>query len=257
MHEQKKYHKIIFFIEACFSGSMFESLLPNNISAYVMTAAHAHEVSWACYYDEYRDAWLGDSFSVNWMEDADQQDLHKQTLHQLYNIVKKKTTKSHVQHYGEMATESLHLSEFMGNKNVTPVVLSNFSCDPVSSADLPIHVLEHKINTTENSTLKRELEEQKKEIFEKRDMLGGLFVELVSAVGADVSVLNTKPGEIEFPCYENVTDAFSEKCSNISSSPYTAAFLFGLVNLCANYTTETIIETIQTVCPRYQISDVI
>lgn len=38
---------------------------------YATTAANAHESSYACYYDESRDTYLGDWYSVNWMEDSD------------------------------------------------------------------------------------------------------------------------------------------------------------------------------------------
>lgn len=38
---------------------------------YATTAANAKESSYACYYDEKRDTYLGDWYSVNWMEDSD------------------------------------------------------------------------------------------------------------------------------------------------------------------------------------------
>lgn len=38
---------------------------------YATTAANSHESSYACYYDEKRDTYLGDWYSVNWMEDSD------------------------------------------------------------------------------------------------------------------------------------------------------------------------------------------
>lgn len=40
-------------------------------SVYATTAANAEESSYACYYDEKRDTYLGDWYSVNWMEDSD------------------------------------------------------------------------------------------------------------------------------------------------------------------------------------------
>lgn len=40
-------------------------------SVYATTAANSHESSYACYYDEKRDTYLGDWYSVNWMEDSD------------------------------------------------------------------------------------------------------------------------------------------------------------------------------------------
>lgn len=40
-------------------------------SVYATTAANSHESSYACYYDEKRLTYLGDWYSVNWMEDSD------------------------------------------------------------------------------------------------------------------------------------------------------------------------------------------
>ena len=39
---------------------------------YATTAANSHESSYACYYDSKRDTFLGDLYSVNWMEDSDE-----------------------------------------------------------------------------------------------------------------------------------------------------------------------------------------
>lgn len=41
------------------------------VLVYATTAANSHESSYACYYDEKRDTYLGDWYSVNWMEDSD------------------------------------------------------------------------------------------------------------------------------------------------------------------------------------------
>lgn len=38
---------------------------------YAVTAANPHESSWACYYDKKLETYLGDVFSVNWMENVD------------------------------------------------------------------------------------------------------------------------------------------------------------------------------------------
>lgn len=40
-------------------------------SVFVMTAADPRESSYACYYDKLRGTYLGDVFSVKWMEDSD------------------------------------------------------------------------------------------------------------------------------------------------------------------------------------------
>jgi hypothetical protein len=41
------------------------------LAVFVMTAADPHESSYACYYDDQRQTYLGDVFSVMWMQDSE------------------------------------------------------------------------------------------------------------------------------------------------------------------------------------------
>ena len=64
---------------------------------FVTTAANAHEHSYACYFDSERDTYLGDVYSVMWMEDSEKEDLTQETLFRQFAIVRKETNTSHVQ----------------------------------------------------------------------------------------------------------------------------------------------------------------
>jgi hypothetical protein len=75
-HAAGTYKSLVFYLEACESGSIFEGLLPNGINVYATTASNADESSWGTYCPgeypspppEY-DTCLGDLYSVAWMED--------------------------------------------------------------------------------------------------------------------------------------------------------------------------------------------
>lgn len=54
-----------------FSAKLSQYENVSVFSVYATTAANPHESSYACYYDEKRDTYLGDWYSVNWMEDSD------------------------------------------------------------------------------------------------------------------------------------------------------------------------------------------
>lgn len=41
-------------------------------TVYVTTAAKPNETSWACYYDATLETYLGDVYSVKWMENIDE-----------------------------------------------------------------------------------------------------------------------------------------------------------------------------------------
>jgi len=41
MHDNSMYEKMVIYIEACESGSMFEGILKDNINVYATTAANS------------------------------------------------------------------------------------------------------------------------------------------------------------------------------------------------------------------------
>ena len=92
---------MVIYIEACESGSMLEDL-PSNMNIYATTASNSEESSYACYYDSKRQTYLGDVYSVVWMEDSDVEKLDQETLYQQYLITQQKTNTSHVMQYGDL-----------------------------------------------------------------------------------------------------------------------------------------------------------
>jgi len=97
---------MVIYIEACESGSMLEDLLPNNINVYATTASNAQESSYACYFDAKRNTYLGDVYSVVWMEDSDAEKIDQETLYQQFLVTQAKTNTSHVMQYGDLVRES-------------------------------------------------------------------------------------------------------------------------------------------------------
>jgi len=61
------------------------SYMCSFIAVFAVTAADPHESSYACYYDSTRQTYLGDVFSVMWMEDSEKVWL---LLWKLFYIVK-------------------------------------------------------------------------------------------------------------------------------------------------------------------------
>mgnify|MGYP001791609351 CR=1 len=69
--------------EVVLSYDTTRSLSP--IAVYATTAANGHESSYACYWDEKRQTFLGDLYSVKWMENSDVANLQKETLESQYS----------------------------------------------------------------------------------------------------------------------------------------------------------------------------
>ncbi|KAF1570622.1 UNVERIFIED_CONTAM: Vacuolar-processing enzyme beta-isozyme, partial [Eudyptes robustus] len=49
IHAKNSYKELVLYVEACYSGSMFQGFLPKNTNIYAVTAANAAESSYACY----------------------------------------------------------------------------------------------------------------------------------------------------------------------------------------------------------------
>mmetsp|Transcript_26866 Transcript_26866/g.19338 ORF Transcript_26866/g.19338 Transcript_26866/m.19338 type:complete len:112 (-) Transcript_26866:538-873(-) len=109
MTEKKMFDQLVFYIEACESGSMFPDIA-SNTGVYAMTAANASESSWGyyCYPDDtingtHINSCLGDTFSIKWMEDSDAHNINKESLASQHTTVKAETNKSHVQQFGDLS----------------------------------------------------------------------------------------------------------------------------------------------------------
>lgn len=112
MYDRSLYKELVFYMEACESGSMFENL-PTDLNVYVTTASNPTESSYACYYDSTLRTYLGDCYSVNWMENTESSSVEQETLEDQYEKVKQLTTQSHVMQYGQLSIDNETLSEFM------------------------------------------------------------------------------------------------------------------------------------------------
>jgi legumain len=65
MYQKGMFKELVFYMEACESGSMFNGILDPKIKVYAMTAADPSESSWACDYDSSVQTYLNDCFSRN------------------------------------------------------------------------------------------------------------------------------------------------------------------------------------------------
>lgn len=73
MYTKKLYKQLVYYLEACESGSMFLNLT-SDLNIYAVSAANATESSWGTYCPPddavngtELNTCLGDLFSVNWM----------------------------------------------------------------------------------------------------------------------------------------------------------------------------------------------
>ena len=261
MNEEKKFAKLTFYVEACFSGSIFENIISKDINVYVTTAANATESSWECYCppnDDKRGSCLGDTYSVKWMENSDSADLHTETLQQQYEIVKKETNLSHVQQYGDLSFTNLPVEQFLANGKVSLNYIKQES-NRVPMKDIPTDMagilsLQSLVASTHPRHVARRTEI-------KRDLQAQLWIKAQTTqvvtdiakrvyTGMDVSwTLDTRSQIRNWDCYENTVDRLFELCPRIA--PYTNDFVLRkmnvLVNLCNSQTESEIMAAIEHV----------
>jgi len=120
MHDNNMYKELVFYMEACESGSMFPDLTSKE-GIYAMTATNATTSSWGTYcgtsavvQGKNLGTCLGDLFSVNWMEDTEANNPQTETLQTQHDNVVATTTKSPVQKFGDFDFMSEPIGDFEG-----------------------------------------------------------------------------------------------------------------------------------------------
>ncbi|KAH8098258.1 cysteine-type peptidase [Aureococcus anophagefferens] len=100
MRSQDMYDRLVVYVEACESGSMFTGdLLANDTKVYATTAASGMESSWGCYCGT----------------ESKRPRRAAETLAKQYRVVKRETNKSHVQLFGDQSFARDYVVAFQGD----------------------------------------------------------------------------------------------------------------------------------------------
>ena len=110
------YNELVFYLEACESGSMFNNILPNNTLIFSTTAANISQSSYAYYY-----TYMADEYSIRWMQDTTNNwnnnkifKFNKESLIKQYNNVVNMVKESQPQKYGDYSFENEPIDYFQG-----------------------------------------------------------------------------------------------------------------------------------------------
>ena len=176
MYEKQMYSKLVFYLEACEAGSIFDKQLPNNTEVYAVTASNTDESSWGTYCPGEEDdnggamvdgididSCLGDLFSVNWMEDSDRVGIDESLTTQ-FITVQNLTSLSHVMQYGQTDFTDLPTGTFIGGMyNGLRRLIHRTSeaaalipqKNSVPSRDVPMHLLYNRYKKTATPATRR------------------------------------------------------------------------------------------------------
>ncbi|GFT84881.1 legumain [Nephila pilipes] len=254
-------HQMVIYIEACYAGSMFENILPTYIEVYATVSAGSGGTSQACYYDTFRKTYLGDFYSVSWMEDSDKKTLTNETLHQQFNVVKKETRSSNVQEFGDMSVSQLPVSEFQGRKESEPLVVPNVPMDLVRSDDVPMEILKRRLQMVHTPEEHIEISWKINKMHRNREFLSGKVKEMVAKLITDQKfqkvILEYRFILKNFECYDKVQNHFNRECFSLPKNEYALRFMVVLVNMCeTRIPSYLIIRAMNDVCthpPTYGI----
>jgi hypothetical protein len=124
MYENQRYRQLVIYIESCESGSMFMGRHVNNrtlaeMNIYATTASTPSEPSYACYLNDTLQTYLGDCYSVAWLQNSDAANMSSETLWKQFLTVKANTNTSQVCRYGNLSIAKQPLGDFQGDLDPT------------------------------------------------------------------------------------------------------------------------------------------
>jgi len=247
MHQKGMYKELLFYLEACESGSIFANLLKAP-KVKAVTAANPKESSWG-YYCAPQDkvqgkaigSCLGDEFSVHWMEDADATDANSETVKQQVDKVVSETKKSHVQQYGDSSLDSEVVGNFEGTSGAVQLARKAGLADDgsaVSSRDVEVHVAYYRVHRAATLREKVQAELELAALLEQLRMTDLKFYEVALAAAAGDSskaqaLLEDDSHEIRnIACHKAALGASVKYCGDFTD--YSMRYSRLLVNLCEN-----------------------
>jgi len=276
MNKKQMYNQLVFYLEACESGSMFNGILPNNTNIFATTAATPNQPSYAFYYNETLETYMADEYSVRWMQDSTKNWDSQESLLQQYKDVAAATKESQPQKYGDEAFDNEPIEDFEAyqdrkGKDTLKLLrnsVKNFVLDEsiprvfdrkwvpskeaVSSRDVKLATLQHRYlgsSRIEDKIYWASLVEQEIEYRLEVDLL---FDELVKFVTGYVNIggngddfINAiKYGHIlptNWECLKYVYSSYEAHCED-RFSDYSLKYVNTLVNLCETFDNQEIVE---------------
>jgi len=263
MHTKKMYSKLVFYLEACESGSMFAGQLDPTIGIYATTAANAVESSWGTYCppDDKVDgkelnSCLGDLYSINWMENADQVG-KDETLEEQFTLVKKLTNLSHVMQYGDQTYTTDKIGDFLGDttKKVVPLTPASEQTpsSSVRSRDIPLHLAYYRYLRADSADIEGRMALAKELQLQLADQMrvDELFMTLSQKLTnnkADAVSLYTAPGLLQpdCSCCEHTREAYRKHCGAFTD--YSMQYIRVLSNACSLATEHEIVGLLKDLC---------
>uniref|UniRef100_A0A2P2NZD1 Uncharacterized protein MANES_06G178900 n=1 Tax=Rhizophora mucronata TaxID=61149 RepID=A0A2P2NZD1_RHIMU len=273
MHHAKAYKTMVFYLEACEGGSVFDGLLPTDLNIYAVTAANPDENSFATYCPGHNTGvpkgyatCLGDLFSVSWMEDSDLHDSREETLQKQYEATRKRTgnsggISSHVMQYGNKEFISDFICAFMGPKPADddPATVTESSSGEITlfnQRDASLLHYWHKVNQAAEGTQEKiDAQKELQDEIDHRQHVDSSINQIASLLfgnekGSEMLQLVRPSGQPlvdDWDCLKMFVNEYQTHCGPLST--YGKKYTRAMANMCnAGVTIEQMVMASTQAC---------
>jgi legumain len=279
MYNNSMYSQLVFYLEACESGSMFRGILSKQMNIFATTASRPTQSSYAFYFNETLQTYMADEYSIRWMQDSTSNWDSYESLIQQFQDVAGIVQESQPQQYGDDSFDDEPIEDFEAYKDrknhslwkllkgsVPKVEAGPYnkhwrpSAEAVDSRDVKLAVLQHRYLSAKSIDSKIYAASLVEDEIEYRLHIDLLFDELIKYVtgyanNADgvVSgdfVETIKYGHVRpsnFECLKCVYRKYEENCEMCTD--YSLKYVNTLVNLCEIFDDANAIQdAFQTLC---------
>eukprot|EP00419_Tripos_fusus_P065470 CAMPEP_0172930270 /NCGR_PEP_ID=MMETSP1075-20121228/218903_1 /TAXON_ID=2916 /ORGANISM="Ceratium fusus, Strain PA161109" /LENGTH=482 /DNA_ID=CAMNT_0013791579 /DNA_START=126 /DNA_END=1571 /DNA_ORIENTATION=- len=255
MQKKNMFKELLFYMEACESGSMFPDVTANG-KIFAVTASNAKESSWGYYCPKndtvngkHMGTCLGDLFSISWMEDSDLAKMSMESIAEQVKRVTKRTFKSHVSTFGDVSFESEPIGNFelaQATKVASPLPDSNAGA--VDIRDVPLHLAYAAWERAETKQQKQMAWNRLQTVVAARAADEQLFQKIVNrscdraGFGCDYGMIHGKHTIRDFECHRELAATLHESCPRRAHhdaggwNAFNMKFSQTLVNLCESRT---------------------
>lgn len=261
MRELHLYDKILFFVESSESGSLFESLLPDDLNIYALTATNPYEQSWLYYCREKTrginmNICLGDYFSSKFFKILERRN-KAETIRSLYNEILMNFKYSHPMQYGDLLFENDTLSNFIGYKNITKPRRIKYDQDAISEYYGGMEYYQNRMRNTKNETERDEISLEMNVEITRRQITEERIQYIVDRYTGNrdlrKNIMRSYRKLNERECYYNVIDTYRDYCGYVE---YGYKHYHSFANLCelTEGNENKIIQLLKISCDKFKLN---
>ncbi|KAL0238473.1 hypothetical protein GEMRC1_012946 [Eukaryota sp. GEM-RC1] len=208
MWKTRRYNKMVFYTEACESGSMYVdwSAEMAKMNVYAVSAATPFESSYAYYYDSVIGTYLGDLFSITYMEEIDDRGVDlslQQHFDRVVFFMQATGRSSHPQQYGHKITP-VKRSSTIRNAQLSET-FNTYDVKLISLQKALLHETAHDRRTRLEALIDAE--------DKRRTWVDTLFSSLVELVVPGYTVNDLMYyTRINHECFQESVESFTQSC---------------------------------------------